>query len=284
MENSLVWVDQASASYRSLQGRPRPALENICLHLAPGEIHALVGRNGAGKTTLLRLVLGLLAAHPGKVRVLGRDPVTNRIELMREVGVMLDGKRALEPRLTGLENLLLKASIYKLAPKESFGRAKALLDYFNLPAKEAVNRYSRGMRQRLMLAVAVLHEPKVLLLDEPTLGLDVQGQDLLLRLIKEMIKRAGTVLMTSQEISFIERAATQVSALERGRIIATGKPLDVVNRLGYQPRVRIRVLDPAKMLHPLPSDFSWNGEVLEGPLSLSGLEQVVFYLRSTGAG
>ncbi|MER3481472.1 MAG: ABC transporter ATP-binding protein [Meiothermus sp.] len=284
MPNPLVLVDQASAVYRSLRGRPRLALEDVSLCLMPGETHALVGHNGAGKTTLLRLVLGLLSTWTGNISVLGKDPIAQRTRIMREVGVVLDGRRALEPRLSGLENLLLKASIYGIPKAERRDRAKALLDYFDLPADELVNRYSRGMRQRLILAGAILHNPRVLFLDEPTLGLDVRGWDLLLELIEQTTKLQGAVLITSQEISLIEKVSSRISILKQGKIVATGKPSDGLDILGYRARVRLKVLDPSKIVFPVPSGFSWDGESLEGPLNLAGMEELIAYLRSTGAG
>lgn len=284
MTAPLVLIDQASALYRSFQGQSRLTLESVSLRLMPGETHALIGRNGAGKTTLLRLILGLLPTLTGKVSVMGKDPVTRRTQIMREVGVLLDGRRALEPRLSGLENLTLKGSMYGLPKAELHDRAKALLDHFDLPANEAVNRYSRGMRQRLILAGAVLHNPRVLLLDEPTLGLDIRGWDLLLELIEQTNKLGGAVLITSQEISLMEKISSWVSVLERGRVVASGAPSDVLGILGYSARVRLRILDPAKMVIPIPPGFSWDGEFLEGPLSLEGLEEAISYLRSTGAG
>ncbi len=284
MTSPLVLVDQASAIYRSFRGQSRRILEGVSLRLMPGETHALIGRNGAGKTTLLRLILGLLSTPTGKVRVLGKDPVTRRTQIMREVGVLLDGRRALEPRLSGLESLTLKGSMYGLPRAELHDRAKALLDHFDLPANEPVNRYSRGMRQRLILAGAVLHKPRVLLLDEPTLGLDIRGWDLLLEFIEQTNQRGGAVLITSQEISLMEKISSWVSVLERGRVVASGAPSDVLGILGYSARVRLRVLDPARMVTPIPPGFSWDGEFLEGPFSLEGLEEAISYLRSTGAG
>jgi ABC-2 type transport system ATP-binding protein len=259
-------------------------LHKVSLEIQEGQIQALVGQNGAGKTTLLRLILGLLRPTNGQVRVLGQDPVARRARLMHKIGVVLDGVRALEPRLTGLENLLLKGHFYGMPGSLRQKRATALLCHFELPAGEVVNRYSRGMRQRLVLCIALLHNPTLLLLDEPTLGLDVHARDLLYQALRQATTNGGAVLITSQEISFVERVAEHVTVLEKGGVIAAGKPEEVVAALGYRNQIRLKVSDTRKIRHPLPDGFTLVGEQLQGPLSQAHLEAAVAYLRDTGVG
>lgn len=280
----MVSVVGVRAAYRKLWGGPKPTLEVVDLSLCPGEVHALVGANGAGKTTLLRVILGLLAPISGEVRLLGFDPLRFRARIMPELGVLLDGRRSLEPRLTGLENLIYKAALYRLGPRISQGRAVALLQRFGLPPHEVVNRYSRGMRQRLQLAVAILHMPKLLLLDEPTLGLDIEGMSILGDVMREVASQGGAVLLTSQELSFLERAAHRVTVLDAGKVVACGAPAEVSASLGSATRIRLKVRNPARVVAPLPMGFTWDGEALEGVLELITLEEGVRYLRDSGAG
>jgi ABC-2 type transport system ATP-binding protein len=212
-------------------GRPGEALalDAVTLAVPPGACCALLGPNGAGKTTLLRIVCALLRPTAGSVRVLGHDPGDAPEAVRRRVGAALGGERAVYGRLTGRENLLYAAALHDLDPAASRHRAAELLETMDLTerADDLVERYSTGMRQRLALARALVADPPMLLLDEPTAGLDPRAAADLRRLLADLRGPARTVLMATHNVTEAERLCDQVAILDRGRLLASGSPAQV---------------------------------------------------------
>jgi heme ABC exporter ATP-binding subunit CcmA len=198
----------------------KPILRGIDLELNQGERWALMGANGAGKTTLLRILAGLTAPSAGSVRIDGLDLVQDAQRVRRLVG-FVGHQPYLYDDLTALENLHFFGRMY--AVKDAQQRARALLHRVGLEkrAQERVNTLSRGQVQRLALARALLHSPRLLLLDEPDTGLDEQGNKLLETLVDEHVAQDGAVLFATHQLEHAQKLADSIITLDNGRILST---------------------------------------------------------------
>ncbi len=202
------------------------AVDHVTLEVAPGELLGLLGPNGAGKTTTLLLLSTLVAPTAGTAVVDGHDVRRAPAEVRRRIGVLLAGDRAVYRRLTGRENLLYFAALYGLPREEARQRAAALLELVGLTdrADDLVERYSTGMRMRVAIARTVLHGPAVLLLDEPTVGLDPHGARLVRELIASLHQSGKTILLATHDMAEAERLCDRVAIMDRGRIVAVDTP------------------------------------------------------------
>jgi len=202
------------------------AVDHMTLEVGPGELLGLLGPNGAGKTTTLLLLSTLLAPTEGTAVIEGYDVRRAPGEVRRRIGVLLAGDRAVYRRLTGRENLLYFAALYGLPREEAQSRAAALLELVGLTdrADDLVERYSTGMRMRVAIARTVLHGPAVLLLDEPTVGLDPHGARLMRELIASLHQSGKTILLATHNMAEAERLCDRVAIIDRGRIIAVDTP------------------------------------------------------------
>jgi ABC-2 type transport system ATP-binding protein len=203
------------------------ALDRVTLTVPQGALFGLLGPNGAGKTTLLRIVCTLLAPSAGGVEVLGVDPRIDPTTVRQRLGAALGGERAVYWRLTGRENLLYAASLYDLSAAQATARVDELLRLVDLEerADDLVERYSTGMRQRLALARALVADPSLLVLDEPTAGLDPQAAVSMRRLLEGLRDiRQRTIVMATHNVLEAERLCDAVAILDRGRLVACGTP------------------------------------------------------------
>lgn len=219
------------------------AVNELDLEIEAGTIFGVLGHNGAGKTTTVRLLNGVLAPSEGKVRVLGLSPMADGPMLRRRTGVLTETP-SLEERLTGRENLLIFADLYDVPRHQVADRVQALLDTFQLAdrADDKVAGYSKGMHQRLALARALLHQPEILFLDEPTAGLDPVATRQVHTLIQEMSHEDHhTVFLCTHNLNEAQRLCDQVAVLEQGRIIAQGSPRELARQLGHSVRLEIKV-------------------------------------------
>ena len=197
-----------------------PALRNIQLRIEPGSTLALLGRNGAGKTTLLRIIAGLSKASEGSVRMQGAD--VRQETTRRRIGVLGHGI-SLYDELSATENLVLFAKLYGLADPEK--QALAWLERTGLDRVRdgLVREFSRGMRQRLAVARAFLHEPEVLLLDEPFTALDDRAIAVLHSLLADAHARGRTIVMSTHQLKEALELATHVALIQRGQLAFTGE-------------------------------------------------------------
>jgi len=196
------------------------ALKDIQLQVPEGSIYGFLGPNGAGKTTTLRLILGLLQKQEGKVIFFEKDFDQNRIEILKNVGTLIEAP-SLYAHLTATENLLILQKIYQ-CPKE---RIHEVLEIVGLSktGKKKAGKFSLGMKQRLSIAMALLHEPKILILDEPTNGLDPNGIIEIRELLKKLNSEKNiTVLISSHLLSEIEKLVTHVGIIHRGEMLFQG--------------------------------------------------------------
>jgi ABC-2 type transport system ATP-binding protein len=200
------------------------AVKGVSLALAPGEILAFLGKNGAGKTTTVKMLSSLLFPDRGEVRLLGRDPFKDPSSL-RHLGAVLEGNRNVYWRLTPLENLVYFGVARGLSLGAARKRAQALLEEYGLleKARVEVRHLSRGMQQKLALLQALIHDPEVLLLDEPTLGLDVETALLMEAKVRELAQRGKAILLTTHQLSVAQALAHRVAIIHRGEIVLEGE-------------------------------------------------------------
>lgn len=207
------------------------AVRDVSLDLFPGETIALVGHNGAGKTTLLKLMLGLVHPTAGTICVLGENPAAGEFAARRKLGFLPENV-AFNPALTGREIL----SFYARLKGEPVAKAMELLDRVGLGAASArrVATYSKGMRQRLGLAQALIGEPRVLLLDEPTTGLDPALRLSFYEIVQELRDRGATVVLSSHALAELGERVERVAIMNRGVMVANGS-IDELRRIARLP-------------------------------------------------
>jgi ABC-2 type transport system ATP-binding protein len=199
------------------------AIDHLDLTIPTGEFHALLGPNGAGKTTTLRMVAGLLKADSGSVTIFGHDIATAPNDAKRVMAFLPDDPM-LYGKLNALEYLEFVAGLWSIAPDIALKRARELLEWLELWDKrsEYIEGYSRGMRQKLALAGALIHEPKLMILDEPLTGLDAHAAKAVKDMLVDYVARGNTVVLTTHILEIAERLAKRISIIQKGKIIAQG--------------------------------------------------------------
>ncbi len=235
-------------SYRQ-GGKQVQAVVDVSLTLAAGEVLAFLGPNGAGKTTTIKLIAGLIRPDAGTVRIVGRDPHQDPGTLA-QVGAVLEGNRNLYWRLTPLQNLEYFGVLRGLSAKTARQQGLQLLDTFGLMEKRdvAVQTLSRGMQQKLAIATALIHQPALLLLDEPTLGLDVESAQTVKALIRQIAASGQAILLTTHQLDIAEVLSDQVAVIQQGVIIAQSPTRELIRHFAsaactYQIELE-QALDP----------------------------------------
>jgi ABC-2 type transport system ATP-binding protein len=205
------------------------AVRGIDFHVDEGELFGLLGPNGAGKTTTIKMLVTLLIPTSGTARVLGHDVVRDARTVRGQIGYVFGGDRGAYERLSGLDNLRYFSELYGVPPKVQKRRIPELLELVGLLGreKERVEGYSRGMRQRLHIARGLLHDPPVVVLDEPTIGLDPVGARELRHTISELAEAGKTVLLTTHYMYEADALCDRIAVIAEGRIVAEGTPSDL---------------------------------------------------------
>lgn len=209
------------------------AVDCLTLEVCAGEVFGFLGHNGAGKTTTVRLLNGVLEPSSGTTCVLDLDPVVDGPALRRRTGVLTESP-SLDERLTGRENLEIYAELYGIPPSDVSGRIDKQLADFELASRagDRVSEYSKGMKQRLALARALLHGPEVLFLDEPTTGLDPLASHRVHEMIKHLsAEHQRTVFLCTHNLAEAQTLCDRVAVLEHGRLVALGTPAALVDQL-----------------------------------------------------
>ncbi len=208
-----------------------PVVDGLDLDLAPGRCHGLLGPNGAGKTTTLRLALGLIEADGGTVELMGLPLPAQAAEARRRVGVVPQSD-SLDPDFTVRENLLTYGRYFGLGGREIEARIPALLAFAGLEGKadSPIDKLSGGMKRRLTLARALVNDPDLVFLDEPTTGLDPQARHLIWQGLRRLIGQGKTLLLTTHFMEEAERLCDEITVLDQGRLIARGSPRELIQR------------------------------------------------------
>jgi len=219
------------------------AVDGVDLEVAEGEIYAFLGPNGAGKTTTVRMLTTLLRPTGGSARVAGHDVVSEAGQVRRAIGVALQ-EAALDPLMTGRELIELQATLHGIPRAEAGRRGEALLDRVGLSeaAGRRVGGYSGGMRRRLDLASALVHQPRVLFLDEPTTGLDPVSRKGIWEEVSALNREGTTVFLTTQYLEEADQLANRVGIIARGGIVAEGTPASLKAEIG-NPHLEIGLVD-----------------------------------------
>ena len=219
------------------------AVDGVSFEVNPGEVFGFLGPNGAGKTTTIRMLATLLEPTSGHAYICGYDVTKQSREVRRRLGVVLAGDRSLYWKLSGRENLEFFATLYHVPRRQIKGRVDELLERTQLAdrADELVERYSTGMRQRLSLARALLADPPVLLLDEPTLGLDPQAARNLRALVLELKQEGRAILLTTHYMEEADFLSDRIAIIDHGKIIALHTPSGLKSRLTSDRVFRLEV-------------------------------------------
>ncbi|MFJ6076513.1 ATP-binding cassette domain-containing protein [Streptomyces sp. NPDC093065] len=247
---------------------PKQALRGLDLTVAEGEVHGLLGPNGAGKTTLMKILSTQLLPTSGQARICGHDVAGDTQEVRRLIGVVMGGERGLYSRLSARQNLEFWGAVQNVPRKQIRERTKYLLQRLGLEAKAdvRVETYSRGMKQRLHLARGLIGDPRVLLLDEPTMGMDPVAAREFRRLINELRSERRSILLATHDMAEAESLCDRVSFVRDGEIIATRSPRAVAELVSAVQELELDSADPAVLaeLAALPgvTSVAPNGESL----------------------
>src|SRR5439155_6363644 len=240
-------VEELTPRYRSRTGVFRrrtalvEALRGVSFSVEQGELFGLLGPNGAGKTTMIKVLTTLLLPTSGSARVLGFDVRRQARQIRGRVGYVFGGDRGLYDRLSAMDNLRYFADLYRVPPRERRARIDSLLEMVELKGRERerVETYSRGMKQRLHIARGLLHDPELLFLDEPTIGLDPVGARELRETIAALHGAGKTILLTTHYMYEADALCQRIAVIADGSFVATGTPSDLKQVVGDHTIVEI---------------------------------------------
>ena len=259
----MIELQHLSKRFGGRKVEPVQALDDLSLSVPAGSLYGLLGPNGAGKTTALRILCTLLAPDAGQVRVAGVDALAEPRSVRRLLGYVAQ-EVAIDKILSGRELLHLQADLHHMGAADRLARTAELIEL--LAMKDWIDRrcgtYSGGMRRRLDLAAGLLHRPRVLVLDEPTVGLDIESRATIWQVLQQLRDQGTTVLLSSHYLEEVDALADQLAIIEGGRVIAAGKPSELKAALGGD-RVTLRV-----------REFSDEPEALRVQQLLQGCEGV----------
>jgi ABC-2 type transport system ATP-binding protein len=216
------------------------AVDDVSFRISPGETYGLLGPNGAGKTTTISMVAGLLGPQAGQVLIEGQPMTTTSVGVKARCGYVPQ-EVAVYPDLTGRENLRFFASLYGIRGPRARQRAEEILDTIGLRDRgsDQVKKYSGGMQRRLNIGIGLLNRPRLLILDEPTVGVDPQSRNAILESVESLASAGMAVLYTTHYMEEAQRLCDRVGILDRGRLQAEGTPRELVAMVGEQDRVHV---------------------------------------------
>jgi ABC-2 type transport system ATP-binding protein len=244
------------------------AVDEVNLSVDAGQILAILGQNGAGKTTTVRMLTALLTPTRGWARVAGYDVVKNGHDVRSSVGVLTE-QHGLYMRMTAIEYLDFFGQVYSLSSERRKARSEHLLEYFGLTeaARRRIGEYSKGMRQKLALARAMMHDPGVLLLDEPTSAMDPESARLVRDEIARLKSSQRTIVICSHNLTEVESLADQIAIIYRGKILLQGTLEDMKRNVLGLPEYEIKFSD------------AWDSSGLELPLGVELLSRTATSLK-----
>lgn len=224
---SIIQIENLTKKYRDAE---MYSLDDFSLDITEGEVFGVLGPNGAGKTTLISILCGLLKPTSGSFTIDGLNYHNNAFDIKKIIGVVPQ-EYALYPTLTARENLHYFGSMYGLKGKDLKEKVSNSLDFLGLLkfADKKIDTFSGGMKRRINLIAGILHEPKVLFLDEPTVGVDVHSKNAIIEYLQQLNKKGTTIIYTSHHLSEAEGFCTHIAIVDRGKIYAKGTPKQLIS-------------------------------------------------------
>jgi ABC-2 type transport system ATP-binding protein len=244
------------------------AVNGVDLEIRRGEIFGLLGPNGAGKSTTIRMLCTLLEPTSGTAKVNGYDVVTQSNQVRRNLGTVLAGERSIYWKLSGRENLQYFAALYHIPPTVAKKRVEELIERMEIKdrANELVEKYSTGMRQRIAIAKALLARPPILLLDEPTLGLDPQAARNLRELIAQLKQEGHTILLTTHYMEEADQLSDRIGIIDTGKVIALDTPEGLKRRIDQKEVIRLELT-------------GWHDDLADKLKSITGIESLTSHQK-----
>ncbi|MEC4113287.1 ABC transporter ATP-binding protein [Myroides pelagicus] len=232
MQNNIIDIEHL---YKQYEGSEFFSVKDLSLVIKRGVFFGILGPNGAGKTTLISMLCGLIKPTSGKLLVNELSYTTHANLIKQQIGVVPQ-EYALYPTLTAFENLCFLGSMYGLKGKVLKERVNHYLDYLGLEVfkHKRINTYSGGMKRRVNLIAGILHEPSILFLDEPTVGVDLQSRLVIVDFLKQLHQKGTTIIYTSHHLAEVEELCTQIAIIDRGTIYALGTGEDLKLQTGKE--------------------------------------------------
>jgi len=226
----MITFENLTKIYRGIK-----AVDNLSLNVPQGTIFGFIGPNGAGKTTTIKMMAGVLRPTRGKIYINGLEIAKEPSKVKRIIGFIPD-RPFLYEKLSGIEFLRFKAGLYRIKENRLGERIADLLSLFELSdwGDELIESYSHGMKQRLIIASAMIHEPKVIIVDEPMVGLDPKGAKLVKEIFKEWANDGATVFMSTHTLALAQEVCQQIAIVDKGRIVASGTSEDLKKQAGVE--------------------------------------------------
>ena len=232
----MIELKNVSKSYENIQ-----ALKDVSLKIEKGELFGLLGPNGAGKTTMINIINTLLPADSGEIYIAGLSLSENRQKIKKLIGI-IPQEIALYEDLTALENLKFWGEIYGIPKKELKNRCDEILKMVGLFERknESLKKFSGGMKRRINIAAGLLHNPEIILMDEPTVGVDPQSRNFIFEMIKKLHSNGKTIIYTTHYMEEAEKLCTRIAIIDRGKIIALGTKEELYRLLNDENTVTIK--------------------------------------------
>lgn len=262
------------------------AVDNISLGIEEGEVYGLLGPNGAGKSTTINMICGLLRANEGTIEILGKDINKNKIFAKRNIGIVPQDI-AIYEELTTYENVRFFAGLYGFRGKELHERVEEALSFVGLldKAKNCPKDFSGGMKRRLNIACAIAHKPKLIIMDEPTVGIDPQSRNHILEAVKKLNEMGSTIIYTSHYMEEIEAICTRIGIVDHGKLIIEGTKEELKNSITNVNTMCITAAsaknineDEIKLINGVISaEIDDNVVTINNSTDINNLDKIIFY-------
>ncbi len=233
------------------------ALQGLSISVNKGELYGIIGPNGAGKTTTIKILSTLLLPTSGTAMVLGMDVTKDLYRIRKRIGIVFGGERGLYNRVSGLQNLLYFSDLYGVPASVSRKRVPELIEMVGLSGREneRVEKYSRGMKQRLHIARALVHDPELLFLDEPTIGLDPAGSRNIRQIIKSLKQSGKSIILTTHYMFEADELCDRIAVVSKGNLVALDRPSGLKKQVKDITLVEIKVFgDPENLIERMKAE------------------------------
>lgn len=279
---TIVKMDQVTKKFGDVT-----AVDRVSLEIREGEIFGLLGPNGAGKSTAINMITGLLTIDKGSISILGSDVRRDKMTAKSYVGIVPQDIAIYED-LTSLENVKFFASLYGLGGKELEAAALEALEFTGLSEKkkEFPKSFSGGMKRRLNIACAIAHKPRLIIMDEPTVGIDPQSRNHILQSVKQLNKQGSTIIYTSHYMEEVEEICTRIAIMDHGKVIALGTCSELENMINDRDVVVVTISEPASkvdenIIREIPGvenvDIGENTVKITSAREVTNLDKIIQY-------